>query len=237
MLPEEKQNVLRWIRKLQPVARARSKEARALTEAILFQWQEKCFPALIRGKTKPTSRFSENKAITNFVTWITGIDFQEGAFWLSSAYAIWIGDENRRSQAMYFTPPDLSDRIIEDLKSHGASLTNHVWMDPACGGAAFLAPVAIQMAAALKKQGKGPGPTLTHISTHLIGNDVNPFLKQLSNEFLRMALYDDVVAIKSPPKFSLHQFDALLGLKKYAGKIDVLICNPPYRKISARLRY
>ncbi|MDE2465445.1 MAG: Eco57I restriction-modification methylase domain-containing protein, partial [Alphaproteobacteria bacterium] len=232
MLPKEKQNVLRWIRKLQPLARGRSREARELTEAILFQWQEISFPELTRGKSAAAPRFVKNTAIIRFAHWIAGMDFLDAAFWLSSTYATWIGDENRRSQAMYFTPPELSARIIENLKEHGASLTKHKWMDPACGGAAFLAPVAMQMAAALKKQGKTPAATLKHISTHLIGNDLNPFLKKLSNEFLRMALYEEVVAATKVPRFCLHQVDALVGLRRYAGKIDVVICNPPYRKIT-----
>jgi adenine-specific DNA-methyltransferase len=233
VLPQEKKNVLRWIRKLQPAPRGKLRGARELTEAILFLWQRISFPELAKDKSTPASRLLRDKSISRFVGWIAGMDFLEAAFWLSSAYAIWTGDEHRRSQAMYFTPPDLSARIIDDLKSHGASLTNHKWMDPACGGAAFLTPVAMQMAAALKKMGKSPSATLRHISTHLIGNDVSPFLKKLSNEFLRMALYDDVISVKNAPRFCLHKVDALVGLKKYAGKIDVVICNPPYRKITA----
>ncbi|HEV7163861.1 MAG TPA: N-6 DNA methylase [Gammaproteobacteria bacterium] len=232
MLPEKKKNVLRWIRKLQPEARGRSKEARKLTEAILFYWQKISYSELTKGKSVPAPRFANNKAIPRFVDWIVEMDFLDAAFWLSSAYAIWIGDESRRSQAMYFTPPELSARIIENLKAHGASMTKHKWMDPACGGAAFLAPVAIQMALALKKQGKSSSATLKHIATHLVGNDVNPFLKKLSNEFLKMALYEDVMATEKVPRFCLHQVDALVGLERYVGKVDVVICNPPYRKIT-----
>lgn len=236
MLPKENYKVLRWIRKLQPATRARSKVARELTEAILFQWQKYSYPQLMKGKSTPAPNFVNDKGILRFVNSIAGMNFLDAAFWLSSAYAIWIGDESRRSQAMYFTPPELSARIIENLKANGASLIRHKWIDPACGGAAFLAPVAIQMASALKKQGKSTAATLSHIATHLIGNDVNPFLKELSNEFLKMALYEQVVAVKKVPKFCLHQVDALVGLDRYTGKIDVVICNPPYRKITTKER-
>jgi len=106
-------------------------------------------------------------------------------------------------------------------------------MDPASGGAAFLAPVAMQMAKELSAHGMGPAAILNHVATHLIGIDVDLTLANLSQQFLRMALYDEISKSDSEPIFNVSVADSLTELDHYRDKIDVVICNPPYRKMTA----
>jgi adenine-specific DNA-methyltransferase len=117
--------------------------------------------------------------------------------------------------------------------TNGASLRKDVWIDPACGGAAFLAPVARRMADALVHDGRSAVDVLKHVSHHLVGNDVDPILCGLSRQFLRMALYPEISAGGVEPTFAVTCRDALSGLAQRTSRPSVVICNPPYRKLSA----
>jgi adenine-specific DNA-methyltransferase len=132
---------------------------------------------------------------------------------------------------MFFTPPELSARLIDDVAKNGADFANSVFMDPACGGAAFLAPVALRMRKALKKKKFSASRILKHIRTHLFGVDIDPILCRLSAFFLKMVLYDEIVATGKEPRFLVRAANALTNLRRMHGRIDVVLCNPPYRKM------
>lgn len=233
MLPTEHQHVLRRIRALQPLIKKGTAGAARLTFTVLYLWQRKSFPDLIYRSPRPDKRLLRKPEVIAFAGWLAKCDFLNAAFWLSSAYAIWVGEEQRMQRAMYFTPPYFSARLIDNLLANKANLTRHVWMDPACGGAAFLAPIAYRMAQQLRARDLKPKAILDHIANHLIGNDVDPDLARLSKQFLRMSLHKEIVEAGFEPKFKISKVDALSSLKRQQGKVDVVICNPPYRKMVA----
>jgi adenine-specific DNA-methyltransferase len=231
LLPKENQQFLKRIEELGPLACERAGGASRLVFTILYVWQYRSFPVLVRSGTRPNKDLAKDIRVIQFAEWLAQRDFFDAAFWLSSAYAAWVGESVRKKYAMYFTPPNLSARLIENLLDNGASLTGHAWMDPACGGAAFLAPVAQRMAKELRARNTKPKEALIHIASHLVGNDVDPDLACLSKQFLRMSLYNEIVEAGFEPSFRIGTADALLSLKRQRAEIDVVICNPPYRKM------
>ena len=233
MLPQKHYLVMQRARALQPLVRKKPDGAARLALTILYLWQRESFPALVRRAPRPDKRLIVEPKITSFANWLSESNLLDGAFWLSSAYALWVGDGVRTERAMFFTPPELSTRLIDNLVRNKASLTHHVWMDPASGGAAFLAPVAMRMASELHDRGMRPKAILKHIAAHLIGNDIDPTLASMSTQFLRMALCKEITEAGFEPRFEVLKVDALSRLKRYRSKIDVVICNPPYRKMVA----
>lgn len=231
MLLKEKQAVQQYLRKLQPLARGKVEEAAHLTQAVLHLWQKQSYPILVKHSPQSAKELLENPLVVEFAAWLAGLDILTGAFWLSSAYAHWVGEGVRTERAMFFTPPELSSRLIDNLVAHGASLTRHVWMDPASGGAAFLALVALRMADTLRTNGKTSAETLKHIARHLIGNDIDICLTSMSKHFLCMALCKEISEAGFEPQFEVTTANALVGLKRHEGSVDVVICNPPYRKM------
>lgn len=231
MLPKEGLTAHRYYRTLQPLIKTQENGAVKLTLTLLHLWLVQSFPHLVKRKRVPCKALAEKPAVIKFAAWLTSMDTLTGAFWLSSAYANWVGKEVREREAMYFTPPLLSSRLIDDVVAYGANLTKHVWLDPASGGAAFLAPVAQRMAAVLHAQGKKPRAILNHIAKHVLGNDLDPCLAAMSKQFLRMVLYREIVEAGFEPEFTVTTKDALSGLTHLRGKVDVVICNPPYRKM------
>jgi adenine-specific DNA-methyltransferase len=233
LIPKEKQLLLQQVRALQPLVSGTSSGAKRLTETVLHLWQSIKFPSISSGGPTPDKTLLRDPRVTKLAQWLASKEFFDGAFWLSSAYATWVGNDVRSSQSLYFTPPELANRLIADLVTNKASLTKHVWIDPACGGAAFLAPVARHMANALRKEGKSSRKILEHIAMHLLGNDLDPALAALSNQFLRMALSSEIEAARWEPLFQVSVSDGLSGLESWHGQVDVVICNPPYRKMKS----
>jgi len=233
LLPNKHQYVLRRIRALQPLIKKGPAGAARLVFTILHLWQRESFPGLAHRSPRSDKRLSQKPKVIAFANWLMKCDLLDGAFWLSSAYAVWVGEEMRTERAMFFTPPILSTRLINNLVGNNASLTQHVWMDPASGGAAFLAPIAKRMANELRDRGMRPKAILKHIATHLIGNDIDPTLTTMSRQFLRMALCKEITETGFEPRFEILRVDALSKLKRYQNKVDVVICNPPYRKMAA----
>lgn len=230
LLPKEKRDFYLHVRELAPHAERRGGAAR-LAESVLALWLEQKFPKLSRIGLRQTKALCADPKVQALVDWLAENELHDSAFWLASAYAAWVCEDIRRDRAMFFTPPILSARLIEDLANNGASFTKGVFMDPACGGAAFLAPVAMRMRQELKKKGLKPNAILEHIRTHLLGVDLDPTLCRLSSFFLKMVLYEDIVAAGKEPQFNVRPANALTELGELFGKIDVILCNPPYRKM------
>ena len=230
MLPKDKLGFYQRVRALAPLAQRRGGAVR-LVESVLALWLKQVFPKLSHAELRQTKSLCALPKVQALAKWLAERELPDSAFWLSSAYAAWVGEDVRRDRAMVFTPPILSTRLIDDLANNGASFTNGVFMDTACGGAAFLVPVAIRMREELKEKGLGPAAIIEHIRTHLIGVDLDPTLCRMSSFFLKMTLYEDIVAAGKEPQFNVRSTNALTELGELFGKIDVVLCNPPYRKM------
>jgi len=206
---------------------------RRLVHAVLFLWQQKAYPHLTGRAPNGTRDLISRERVGKFATWLADQPFNDAAYWLASAYATWVGEDVRSTRALYFTPPKLADRVIANLIARGGSITKHHWHDPACGGAAFLVPIAQRMAQALANQGLEPKAILRKVETQISGNDLDKTLLLISTQFLLMALAPYVVASGYTPEFRLNNRDGLLAEIDSNFAPDVIACNPPYRKLNS----
>ena len=78
---------------------------------------------------------------------------------------------------------------------------------------------------------------LNHVEMNLLGMDVDSTLCALSHQFLKMALYEEVKVAKREPVFRIQTGNSLCDLDDLFGSIDVLVCNPPYRKTKKACSY
>jgi adenine-specific DNA-methyltransferase len=169
----------------------------------------------------------------SFVGLLREMDFLEASYWLSSAYAMLMDETYRKKLAMFFTPASLTRGLLDDLAAQGVDFGKHSFLDPACGGAAFLAPIAFRMWEALKARGLSPRARLKHIERHLFGTDKDATLCKLSRQFLYMALHEDIETSGYVPTFTIEAADSLKSQGGKLGRRDVVVCNPPYRKLAA----
>ena len=217
--------------------RAAMQKVHASPESVLgtalTKWCKEAFPGLPRSALPSLALLCREPAITAFVDFLKGEEFLDATYWFSSAYAELAGEERRKQLSMFFTPPSLTKRLLDDLSANGVSFADSRFCDPACGGAAFLAPIATRMRDALRLKGAGPAEILGHIQNHLLGFDKDAALCKLSKHFLLMVLHDEVVITRTRPNFYVHQADSLLQTGHVLGTLDVVVCNPPFRKMSA----
>lgn len=231
LLPKDKLGAQRRISGLRMLARS-DQDAARLAETILCLWIKLSYPHLAGRTPRSFKKFDRNPRVVEFATWLRGLEFFEAAFWLSSAYARWVDPVVRERRALFFTPPQLASRLLDDLEKQGASLVDHVWMDPACGGAAFLAPIAKRMTSALERKGKTAKEIVRHVERHVKGADVDRFLCKLSRHLVRIALEKEIKAANQEPKLSIINCDALTYFQGKRAQANVVACNPPYRKMT-----
>lgn len=212
-------------------------EARASPESVLgtalATWCEEAFPRLPRSVLPSRVRLRRKSAIVAFVDFVKNEDLLDATYWFASAYAQLAGEERRKEGAMFFTPPSLTKRLLDDLAANGVNFVARNFCDPACGGAAFLVPLAMRMRDALRLKRANPAEILDHVQKNLLGFDNCAALCEMSKHFLLMALYAEVVAAGAYPRFQVYQRDSLLEAKHLFGVVDVVVCNPPFRKMSA----
>lgn len=205
----------------------------ALVGSVLSLWCSESFPGLKESELPALAVVRESPAARKFAAFLKAEDFLEGSYWLSSAYALLSGESERKKLAMYFTPPSLTKRLLDDLEVSGVEFDKGTFCDPACGGAAFLAPIALRIRDALRARGTPPRQIIRHVHAHLLGFDKDETLCKLSRHFLVMALRDEVLAAQLTPAFCVEQANSLLQTTRVHGTVDVVVCNPPFRKMAS----
>ena len=205
-----------------------------LIKVIVYLWQAKRFTNLLPDRQPwGASQLEAMPEVQSFVTWLDQQSFDEAAYWLATLHSRLVGAAVREEHAMFFTPPRLADRVIENLVKRGASVLDHKWHDPACGGSAFLVPLALRMKRELGKRGVPAKTQLKKIARNISGNDLDRDLLDLSDALLKMALYPLIKEANFIPDFRLSNRDGLAGEETPHERFDVVVCNPPYRKLRA----
>jgi adenine-specific DNA-methyltransferase len=215
-----------------------TEEAETLAKVVLNRWQQLAFPELwMLGERNSFSLTSnkKNKDIDSFVDWLIGRPLLESAFWLSSAFALWVEAEVRSTKAMFFTPPILAERLIDSLLMRGASFDGDIWHDPAGGGGAFIAPLADRFCRKLIAESKSPSEILMWVSTCITAIELDPTLGYLASEYVNMILSKQIRETGEKPELQIFQADTLAYCQ--SNVFDVVICNPPYRKLNSEEIY
>src|SRR5688500_11483846 len=209
VLPEKKQSFYSRLGRLRPLVRGSDRLAQALVQKTLHLLAVKRFPLLASRLRYQHLRFNNSKDVEQLVEWLRPMDVLELAFWLSSLYANLLSKKHRKYHALFFTPPELSARVVVNLKNAGTNFTQATFIDPACGGAAFLAPLAAEIRDALRQQGLGPREILRHLESHLAGWDLDPVLCKLCKAFVWMTMYEEIKETHFLPELAVKCGDAL----------------------------
>lgn len=223
MLPNNKKTFVRLLHGL----KSTEYTPQNLVSGILHLWLKTNYHHLARPRAE--AKLLRNPSVEGFASWVSRLDLLTAAFWLGSAYATLAGSEARKKQSLYFTPPHLANRLLENA---GEALLQGKIIDPACGGAAFLAPAAERIAQNLNKQGFTSAQILDYIETNLYGCDSDAFLCSLSATFLRMVLAKHIANTGREPNFHIRCAEGLSAFESLVGSFSVVLCNPPYKKLN-----
>ncbi len=174
--------------------------------------------------SKPASDLAHNMGIT-----AARLETIEASYLIGLLYTATMPDQNRAGLGAYYTPPALCKRLIEVASEAGVDWQSARVLDPACGGGAFLAPVAQKMLASLKSC--NPKIALRNIAQRLQGFEIDPFAAWMSHVFLEAALLNFCRAANMRLPFIVDVCNSLEKEPEDAG-YDLVIGNPPYGRVT-----
>ncbi|HEX6159463.1 MAG TPA: N-6 DNA methylase [Thermoanaerobaculia bacterium] len=150
-------------------------------------------------------------------------------YMLGELYTALLPAERRSTYGIFYTPPALTRRLLALASAAGVDWSTATVLDPACGGGAFLTPVALMIRTALV--GEDPRATFAHLAKHVAGFEIDSFGAWMSHVLLEAALIDlcREIGKRFPPVVTV--CDALLQQPE-GNEVDVVIGNPPYGRMS-----
>jgi adenine-specific DNA-methyltransferase len=145
-------------------------------------------------------------------------------------YTTALPDAYRATNGIYYTPPRLVDRLLSMVEDASIDWTKARVLDPACGGGAFLVPIALKMVAALKPA--NPAIILQQVGARLQGFELDPFGAWLAQAALELALRDVIRAARRKAPRMVEVRDSLAMKSADNGRFDLVIGNPPYGRVT-----
>ena len=155
-------------------------------------------------------------------------DPETAAYQIGLAYTGMLPPERRSEHGVFYTPPALTARLIDNAAAAGTDWTTARVLDPACGGGAFLTPAAQKMMNALADC--DPAIVLGNLGSRLRGYEIDPFgawLSQVSLDVLTLPIAREV---GRPLPVVVRVCDSLLQVEPRT-KFDLVIGNPPYGRV------
>jgi adenine-specific DNA-methyltransferase len=149
----------------------------------------------------------------------------EASYQLSATYTLLLPESLRGALGIYYTPPALTDRLLDMAEEAGIDWKTAKVLDPACGGGAFLLPVALRLRDQLPKA--SPKQLIEKIGRQLCGFEIDPFAAWMTQTWLEIAFADVIKAADQPfPKVVTvcDSLDQVPGTKRF----DLVVGNPPY---------
>ena len=172
------------------------------SQIICAYWDELCSRQNTSIKIKPVSDSISLASIAvdaQHVAEDTGrliasFPVEDAGYLIGSIYTVMLPSSLRSKMGAYYTPPPLVARLLDMAEAAGFDFTYGTAIDPACGGGAFLAPVALRM----WKSNKGASPEwmLRSLAKRLKGIEIDPFAAWMSLVLLEAAVLPLCVAAK-----------------------------------------
>jgi len=157
------------------------------------------------------------------------LPLEEACYQLSATYTALLPGSLRATWGAYYTPSALTARLLALATEAGVDWTTARVLDPACGGGAFLLPVALQMRGALRRL--KPAALIKHFATHLRGFEIDPFAAWLTQVWLEIAFADELRAARTSFPAVVTVCDSLNQEPEGDG-FDLVVGNPPYGRVS-----
>jgi adenine-specific DNA-methyltransferase len=159
-------------------------------------------------------------------------DPDERDYAIASAYSLLIGETRRRHLSAYFTPPALSQAVVQ-ASAHIINLDDHpTVLDPACGGGSFLTPVARYLIRKSVGRGVSVEDACRAALKSVRGVEIEPGLAALSQMLLRKMLVREYGFRIRGALGVVRCADALI--KNPDSGFDLVVGNPPYGKIGSK---
>lgn len=153
----------------------------------------------------------------------------DASYLLGCYYTAMMPKAARARLGAYYTPPALCERLLDLAAEEGIDWRSARVLDPACGGGAFLSPVARRMAKSMKDC--DAQLALDSIFDRLRGFELDPFAAWLSRIFLEAALSKLCISARVRAPNLIEVCDSL-GREPNGDCFDLVVGNPPYGRVT-----
>ena len=157
------------------------------------------------------------------------LPIEQACYQLCTTYTAMVPSSTRSAFGMYYTPPALTDYLLDMAEEAGIDWSSARVLDPACGGGAFLLPVMLRIRKALA--GGSPERQLRAILTQLRGFEIDPFAAWLTQTWLEIGL-SDLLEFADSPISQIVQVCDTLNQEPTSDLYDLVIGNPPYGRLT-----
>ncbi|MGH9426205.1 MAG: HsdM family class I SAM-dependent methyltransferase, partial [Terriglobia bacterium] len=183
--------------------------------------QVRCVPVTLPRLTK-----SEAFLARDLAELLSGMKPLEVGYRVGTIYTAALPPQTRSALGAFYTPPALANRLLDLIEAGGFSWLSGSVIDPACGGGAFLAPVALRMLSCADRNSADILESLCH---RLVGQEVDAFAAWLAQIFLDIVL----LPLCAPARQTLPQIVQVVdSLKtKPDRSFDLVVGNPPYGRL------
>lgn len=152
------------------------------------------------------------------------LNANEASYLIGVLYTALMPQKHRADHGAYYTPPALCERLLDMASEAGTDWRTVRVLDPACGGGAFLSPLAQRIARHLGDC--SPKIALKNIVHRLCGFELDPFAAWMSQVFLECTLGDLCRAAGRRMPWVVRVCDSLQ--QEGSSSFDLVVGNPPY---------
>lgn len=159
------------------------------------------------------------------------LDLNIASYVIGTTYTSLMPDDERSRCGAYYTPPPLVGRLLDMATQAGMDWRTCRVCDPACGGGAFLAPVAAKLIE--ENRGLAPKALVRAIAERLRGWEIDPFAAWMSQVFLEAAVMHVCRKAGERLPILVEVSDSLLRDDAHEC-FDLVIGNPPYGRVTLK---
>jgi adenine-specific DNA-methyltransferase len=159
------------------------------------------------------------------------LDSITASYLIGVTYTAMLPNDIRSRLGVYYTPPGLTRRLLEMATLAGVDWSSCRVLDPACGGGAFLAPVAAKIA--VENRNLSPRQLVKAIADRVRGFEIDPFSAWASQVFLEATVMGICREAGERLPNVVEICNSLLrppGESAY----DLVIGNPPYGRVTLK---
>ena len=157
------------------------------------------------------------------------LDVAEASYTIGVLYTAMMPGGMRARYGAFYTPPALCDALLDMATEAGVDWTSARVLDPACGGGAFLSPVARRMAESLSEWNSAKR-VVESIQRRLRGFELDLFAAWMSQVFLEVTLDDLCHEAGKRLRPLVLVCDSLVQTPRGMG-FDLVVGNPPYGRV------
>lgn len=213
--------------------KARLAFARSVTAAVVQSyWHLKCEAEgeklFIRPAPVPTNDLAAGQHL-RFAECCAALPPLRAFYEIGELLTALLPVEFRSQHGVYYTPPELVAHLLDVVTAEGIDWTNIRVLDPACGGAAFLAYLTERM---LSHNSHLPAEyRLCDLESRLVGFEIDAFSAWLSAVLVDVIALPVAIAAGRRLTNLVRTADTLATDINKIGGFDLVIGNPPYGKV------